>query len=45
MKVMLLPAAERDLGDLFLYIKDELQNPIAARNIATKVLQRTQPAC
>jgi toxin ParE1/3/4 len=42
MKVALLPAAERDLGNLFSYIKDELQNPIAARNVATKILQRTQ---
>lgn len=42
MKVMFLHAAEHDLGGLFSYIKDELQNPIAARNIATKILQRTQ---
>ena len=42
MKVVFLPAAEHDLGDLFSYIKDVLQNPIAARNLATKILQRTQ---
>jgi plasmid stabilization system protein ParE len=42
MRVVFLPAAERDLGDLFLYIQDKLQNPIAARNIARKILQRTQ---
>jgi toxin ParE1/3/4 len=42
MKIVLLLAAERDLGNLFLYIKDELQNPIAARNVATKILQRVQ---
>jgi toxin ParE1/3/4 len=42
MKVMLLPAAEGDLGNLFSYIKDKLQNPNAARNIATKILQHVQ---
>src|SRR6266568_170680 len=42
MKVVLLPATEGDLDDLFLDIKDELQNPIAARNVATKILQRAQ---
>lgn len=42
MKVVLLPAAENDLGSLFLYIKEELHNEIAARNIATKILQRAQ---
>lgn len=39
---MFLPAAERDLGCIFLYIKDELHNEIAARNIATKILRRAQ---
>lgn len=42
MKVVFLPAAEHDLGSLFLYIKDDLHNEIAARNIATKILQRAQ---
>lgn len=42
MKVILLPAAEQDLVDLFSYIKDELQNPIAASRIATKLLQRVR---
>ncbi len=42
MKIIFTPAAEHDLSGLFLYIKDELHNPIAARNIATKILQRAQ---
>lgn len=42
MNVKFLPAAEQDLGDIFLYITDNLKNPIAARNITTKILQRTQ---
>lgn len=42
MKVVFLPAAEHDLGSIFLYIKDKLHNEIAARNIATKILQRAQ---
>ncbi|HEV2403692.1 MAG TPA: type II toxin-antitoxin system RelE/ParE family toxin [Candidatus Saccharimonadales bacterium] len=42
MKVVFLPAADQDLSALFLYIQNELQNPIAARNIATKILQRSQ---
>ncbi len=42
MKVVFLPAAEHDLGDLFSYIKNDLQNKIAARNIATKILKRAQ---
>ena len=42
MKVVFLAAAEQDLGSLFTYIKDELHNEIAARNIATKILQRAQ---
>ncbi len=42
MTVVFLPAAEIDLAELFSYIKDDLQNPIAAHNIATKILQRSQ---
>lgn len=42
MKVVFLPAAEQDLTDLFSYIRNELQNPIAARNIAAKLLRRAQ---
>jgi toxin ParE1/3/4 len=42
MKVVFLPAAEQDLGELFAYICNDLQNPIAARNIATKLLRRAQ---
>jgi plasmid stabilization system protein ParE len=42
MKVVFLPAAELDLGELFSYISNELQNPIAAKNIAAKLLQRAQ---
>ena len=42
MKVVFTSAAEHDLGSLFLYIKDELHNEVAARNIATKILQRAQ---
>lgn len=42
MNVVFLPAAEQDLDSLFLYIKNELHNEIAARNIATKILQRIQ---
>jgi len=42
MRVVFLPAAEQDLTDLCSYIRNELQNPIAARNVAAKILQRTQ---
>lgn len=42
MKVVFLPAAEQDLTELFAYIENELQNPIAARNVATKLLQRSK---
>lgn len=42
MNVVILPAAEQDLSSLFLYIKDELHNEIAARNVAMKILQRAQ---
>lgn len=42
MKLRLLLAAERDIEKLFLYIQDDLANPIAAQNIAQKILQRMQ---
>ena len=42
MKIVFSRVAEQDLGDLFGYISSELQNPIAARNITTKILQRSQ---
>jgi toxin ParE1/3/4 len=42
MTVVFSSAAEQDLSDLFSYIRDELQNPIAAHNIAAKILQRSQ---
>ncbi|MGF7229232.1 MAG: type II toxin-antitoxin system RelE/ParE family toxin [Candidatus Saccharibacteria bacterium] len=42
MSVVFLPRAEHDLSDLFLYIHDELQNPSAAHNVATKILARSQ---
>jgi addiction module RelE/StbE family toxin len=42
MKVVFSRVAEQDLRDLYSYITSELQNPIAARNITTKILQRTQ---
>lgn len=42
MKVVLSPAANQDLNRLFSYISNELQNPIAARNVATKILRRLQ---
>ncbi len=42
MKIVFSLVAEQDLGDLFRYITSELQNSIAARNITTKILQRTQ---
>lgn len=38
MSVEFLPAAEQDLGKLFLYMRDGLRNPIAAQNIVTKIL-------
>lgn len=41
MKVAFSLAAERDLNDLTSYIRNDLQNPIAAHNIATKILQRS----
>jgi len=42
MKLRLLPAAEHDIKKLFLYIKNDLANPIAAQNIVQKILQRMQ---
>ena len=42
MKLRLLLAAEQDIEKLFLYIQDDLANPIAAQNIAQKILQRMQ---
>jgi toxin ParE1/3/4 len=39
MKVVFSPAAEHDLGDLFAYISENLQNPIAAQNIVEKILR------
>lgn len=42
MKVVFLPAAEQDLAELHSYIKDDLQNPIAAHNIVAKILHRSQ---
>lgn len=39
MKVVFLPAAEHDLGGLFAYISENLQNPIAAHNIVEKILR------
>ncbi len=42
MNVVFSRVAEQDLGDLFGYITSELQNPIAAKNIATKILQRSK---
>jgi len=41
-KPRLLLAAEQDIEKLFLYIQDDLANPIAAQNIAQKILQRIQ---
>jgi len=42
MTVVFSSVAEQDLSNLFSYIRDELQNPIAAHNIAAKILQRSQ---
>ncbi|HEY5152812.1 MAG TPA: type II toxin-antitoxin system RelE/ParE family toxin [Candidatus Saccharimonadales bacterium] len=39
MKVVFLPAAEHDLGGLFAYISEKLQNSIAAHNIVEKILR------
>ncbi len=43
MKVRLLASAKRDLDALFTYIKDDLQNEVAARNTVAKILHRVQP--
>lgn len=42
MNLSLLRAAEQDMEKLFLYIQDDLANPVAAQNIARKILQRMQ---
>ena len=42
MKLRLLLAAEQDIEKLFLYIQDDLVNPIAAQNVVQKILQRMQ---
>ena len=42
MRVVLTQVAENDLGSIFTYIEKDLQNPTAARNIATKILRRIQ---
>jgi len=42
MKVVFLPASQQDLAELLSYIRNELQNPTAADNIAAKILQRIQ---
>ncbi|HUD10052.1 MAG TPA: type II toxin-antitoxin system RelE/ParE family toxin [Candidatus Saccharimonadales bacterium] len=42
MKIIFAPVAEQDLADLFSYISNDLSNPIAAHNIANKILQVSQ---
>ncbi len=42
MKIIFTPLAEQDLADLFRYISNELSNPIAAHNIADKILHASQ---
>ncbi len=42
MRVVFSPAAEHDLIGLHSYIQNDLQNPIAAHNIAAKILHRSQ---
>jgi addiction module RelE/StbE family toxin len=42
MNVVFVPAAQQDLTELLSYIRNELQNPIAADNIAAKILRRVQ---
>lgn len=42
MKVVLLASAKRDLDALFMYIKDDLHNEIAAHNIVAKIIGRIQ---
>lgn len=38
----MLLAAEQDIEKLFLYIQNDLANPVAAQNVAQKILQRMQ---
>lgn len=42
MNLSLLHAAEQDIEKLFLYIQDDLANPIAAKNVSQKILKRMQ---
>lgn len=42
MKTIFTTSAEQDLADLFSYISKDLSNPIAAHNIADKILQTSQ---
>ena len=42
MKVVFSLVAEHDLGDLFIYITKNLNNPIAAKNIVEKILRRSK---
>ena len=42
MKLRLLLAAGQDIEKLFMYIQDDLANPIAAQNVAQRILQRVQ---
>jgi len=39
MKIIFTVVAEQDLANLFSYISKDLSNPIAAHNIADKILQ------
>lgn len=39
---MLLASAKRDLDALFIYIKDDLHNEIAAHNTVARILSRIQ---
>jgi len=41
-KLRLLLAAGQDIEKLFLYIHDDLANPVAAQNVVQKILQRMQ---
>jgi addiction module RelE/StbE family toxin len=42
MKVVFSGVAEQDLNEILLYISNDLQNPTAGKNIATKILRRLQ---
>ena len=42
MKLRLLLAAEQDIEKLFLYIHNDLANPITVQNVAQKILHRIQ---